>query len=375
MTSPTPAIISVVGDATGIDTVFMSPWVPALITGLFAVVTAFGTAAVNFFIQRAHDRSAAAGNAQRDSALAETRLMADSTLAKLNSELKRQTDDATARREYEFDARKRLYTQVRPLMFQLRESCDPACRRIRRIVCGDIRPYPRHLSTSIQRIFSPLSTFQVMQRNLTAVDLSLDSTLKAQYLIAKELASTLHNGPELALAGQPITYTRQAFPNQGRQHLTHAQLQRLTDFMTIEGDDSRKSRPRKQFELDDLFEDENERLIEVSGPFSRMFEGSDPTLTPVLWRILMAQAFLMQILVDLVDRDDGIARSVMPADIAEFNWSVDPSDALFLSQCQAVEEYVRQRCSALGLLATPTVVQPTAGDHARTHSNRLHTPS
>src|SRR6266571_930724 len=104
-----------------------------------------------------------------------------------------QQEERNARRDYQYEARKRLYQQYEPLLFQLVECCENAKERIyslaRTARLGDLEPKgwlsskDYYLSSTIYFLLSPLVVFKLMQRSLTLVDLTVDPYLNDQYLL------------------------------------------------------------------------------------------------------------------------------------------------------------------------------------------------
>ena len=97
-------------------------WIPALVTGGLALLTAIITAVLSWHGQH----QAAEENKKRDKQLADT----NERLALLNIRLSRQAAEESARRAYEYEARQRLYTEIQPLLFQLSELCESSFDRI-----------------------------------------------------------------------------------------------------------------------------------------------------------------------------------------------------------------------------------------------------
>ena len=297
----------------------MSDWVPALVTGVLSASVAI---TVSFLTARS----------QRQ-------------LTWLHNNLAEQSAESAAKRSYEYDARKRLYTEVNPQLFQLREACDTSARRLRRIVSGDIQiDPPKRVVSSTERLFAPLVIAQELKRHLTGLDLGLDGSVRAQYVVSRELLWTFHEGMKIAEFEPRITYRSPGGPKEPRQHLTVAEVQRLVDFLTVKEDDGSR-RPMKQNELDDMLNDEG--LIRAVKPMSHLFAGADPVSSPVLWRLLLAQVSLMHVFVLLADNHlTGISGSVMPPDIGDYKDKDEPQ-AHFDSQVDAARRYVEHRLARL----------------------------
>jgi hypothetical protein len=303
----------------------MSDWGPAVVTGALATTTAVFLAIWN----RRTQKAAAVQGAEIESSLAQ---------------------DA-ALRSYEFDARKRLYTEVNPLVFQLRELSRGSRNRARRIISGEMTVGPDHVTTSVQRLCAPLVVAQEIQRHLTVVDLRLDANLSAQYAVARELLWTLHSGIAMAGMSPAIEYLSAQDRPSPQQHLTHAKLLRLVDALTVR-DAEGPCRPMKQTELDNLDKAQEPQLEEALRPFRRLFKGATPATAPVLWRLLLAHAMFLHVFADLVDRNDSVVGEVMPPDIDAFSWGrtdpgLDPS--IFNAERDAAACFVRKRLEDAGL--------------------------
>jgi hypothetical protein len=265
-------------------------------------------------------------------------------LEKLKASLAKTSGEETAKRDYEYDALKRLYTDVNPLLFQLREYCEGSAWRARRIICGDIQVDDgHHLLTSGQRLCAPLVVAQELQRHLTAVDLRVDPVIRAQYIVSKELLWNLHGGWVMAKIEPCIDYSEDR-----REHLTFAQLQRLIDALTVEEPDGTR-RPTKQSELEDAWKKQDPGVTRALTQFGRLFSGASPTSKPILWRLLFAHACFMHVFVDLVDRNSGEPRTLLPSNVDEFRWP-GADDPFFESQKRAAETYVRHQLTSAGLV-------------------------
>jgi hypothetical protein len=294
-------------------------WAPALVAGAFALLVSAAAALFAAVSQRRLAEDFASANTVRDQ-----RLLA----------LERETIRDSAVRSYEYEARKRLYAELRPLMFQLREYCIPATERIRLILTGDIVVTSRDVLSSMHRICCPLVNLREIERRVLDVDVALEPALRAQYAVACELELNLHAGRALAATLPAI---EDYWPDNGpahRQHLTHAEVEGLEELLT-----GPAGRPLRHSELAC-----DGRL----DPAVRLFEGASPATTPVLWRLLLAQAALMNVLVEMVDQNTSWPRALLPGDIDRYGWAGSPD---FPAEKGAVERYVWDRLRQLAVLA------------------------
>ena len=108
-------------------------------------------------------------------------------LARLESELRQKETRADAKLAYEFEARKKLYHECEPLLFQLSDAAERAESRIygfaREASRGKLEPDGKdnwltsdryYYFSSCYRLFLPLGSAQLLRRRLTHLDLGLD---------------------------------------------------------------------------------------------------------------------------------------------------------------------------------------------------------
>jgi hypothetical protein len=296
----------------------VSSWLPALVTSAISAVVAI---AVSFQGARS----------QRH-------------LKWLDTKLAEQSAESAAKRSYEYEARKRLYSEVNPQLFQLRESCDTAARRLRRIINGDLEIVPpKHVISSTERLFAPLVFAEELRRHLTEVDLGLDDSVRAQYMVSREFLWTFHEGMEISNVPPAIPYRIPGMRNERMQHLTVAEVQRLVDFLTVR-EEGTSRRPMRRNELDDINKKQLEAMVQ---PVSDLFDGADPVFAPVLWRLLLAQASLMHVFIQLADSSKSrITGDLMPPEIEKYQNTREAGEH-FGQQVGAARRYVEQRLHRL----------------------------
>src|SRR5829696_834793 len=118
----------------------------------------------------------------------------DITLEKLKSRLDIEKAEQVARSDYEYEAKKRLYQECEPILFQFAELSESALRRIyalaRNAKEGNLGPDRYLLSTdpyfirsTIYRLMAPMAAFKLLQHRLTNIDLKLDQSINIQYIL------------------------------------------------------------------------------------------------------------------------------------------------------------------------------------------------
>lgn len=147
------------------------------------------------------------------------------SLGKLNHDLAKQRADRDARRDYEYEARKRLYEDCEPLLFQQGEASQNAIHRVyslaRAARTGDLANdesswlnnklnHEYYMNTTIYLLLAPLAFYKLIQRRLTVIDLNLEPRIRTQYEILRLLYLSFGEG--LILQNEPQSCPIQVSP-------------------------------------------------------------------------------------------------------------------------------------------------------------------
>jgi hypothetical protein len=236
-------------------------------------------------------------------------------LEELKGELAEKQADASARREYEFEARKRLYSELYPLLFQLGEQSEAALFRIfglaRSARTGKLAPgsadnsksrlrkrSPSYLPSTLYRFMAPLATYRLCERRLTSVDLSLDGDLQRKYRLAKLLYRSWSDGVEIAeleadhrppCAYDPGGDSADASVST-QQHLSVQKIERVIESMLVQPAQG----PIRGITLGEFFTSykSDPAFARAIKPLRDLFVGFSPKSRPVLWRLLIVHAYL-----------------------------------------------------------------------------------
>ncbi len=232
-------------------------------------------------------------------------------IAELNDRLGRTKADRDALRDYEYEARRRLYRECEPLVFQLLEACDAARRRIETLarVCGSVTgngtqvPWierdDNRLST-LYRIAAPAAAFTILRDKLTLFDLALDQRIHFHYQLARLALEVFSHDASLATSGSnPLPYRPEEellpegdAPPQvySRQGIVDADIEALLGVMI----DHRGDRPRllsyPQFLEIARGPDKPEAQAILGVDY--LLRDFEPMRRPVLWRLLRVQFVL-----------------------------------------------------------------------------------
>jgi hypothetical protein len=275
-----------------------------------------------------------------------------------------------ARTTYEFDARKRLYQECEPILFQLYERSDDALHRIydlaKKSNNGEFQYNnggPAEDSYTIQstifRLLSPIAAFKLLQRKLTFVDLKVDNRIRLQYELAKRFYFSFAADEKLSRI-EPSIHYRPGEPT--REEKGKHIPERYSNIQGIKAGiidnlanelikDPEGQRPRlMDFGEFQLAYSENEIFL----PIRKLFLNFHPKTSPVLWRILIAQAHILDALLKTYDQDLPLQEAPKLLNImtrekrARFDWRIglenqDISDNYVLEQpFIAVETYLRE---------------------------------
>lgn len=290
-------------------------------------------------------------------------------------------DDANAerraRRDYEYEARKRIYKDIEPLLFQLIERAEGAGSRISSLarwtkegnLCPDggwlSDPNDYHALLNMYSLIAPLTVIKLIQQKLTAADLGLVPRINDLYAVARVLYWSFtdhffiqeitnlpydpnHAGWAELRKKQPSVYWRQGIPvgklDKAVEILIEQKTGQCISFGSFEAEFKReKSEVNESFEI--IFD---------------TFRDFHPQTRPILWRILLIQAYLYYTLYvnrDQRDSSDGKSNLVTPsvsvlAFVEEnFDWRQSNDqvveDEVFAQPANTAETYLQKRLKIL----------------------------
>jgi hypothetical protein len=245
----------------------------------------------------------------------------DQEIERLKAELGEVSSERNARRDYEYEARKKLYSKYEPLLFQLIEQSESAYYRILSLARtarqgnlkedagGWLSHRDYYMLSTIYKLLAPIALFKIIQHNLTFVDLSVDPGIASNYTLAKVLYLTFTCDFELATEKPEIVYepfAKSAYsrckdnPQQfWRQGIPLGCLDNVLDECLLSDDKPSRLRTFGDFErvLTALLKVNTDSYINL---FFEIFENFHPYTRPVLWRILVTQAHIHRLLIGRV---------------------------------------------------------------------------
>jgi len=286
-----------------------------------------------------------------------------------------------SRRSYEYEARKRLYTECEPILFQIIELSNNAFKLIKwlanetkkgkfvssqenRLFIGNTYM----MKSTIYRFLAPLAAFRILQSALTTVDLRLDSKINLQYMLMKKLYESFTRDDDLAESDIKLIYKplfdkkwadqRKKEPQKFRkQGFNFGRLEKLTSELIIR-DSNGIRRVMTYGEFESEFEhgknadddnDETDKKFRI--PYL-IFYDFHPNRLPVLWRILMTQAQIYDIIISIsklpenkiASLDQHTIKKISQFDLRSLDWrdlnaDEEPFDK---NPFEAVEEYLQK---------------------------------
>ncbi len=267
----------------------------------------------------------------------------DTAIAKLQFELKTNSADRDARRDYEYEARKRLYQEYEPLLFQLVELSEYSLHRINSLARtarqGDLADttgafghqngsflgpkeskgwlsFPGYyMISTVYEIIGPIAIYKLMQRRLRLVDLRLDPGIDRLYTLSKILYLTLTCDFEIARNYHPeIEYDpnvdgwekkRESDPSKyWRQGVPLRRLDVMIDELLTPQEETTYLKTYGEYEKSIFDEyDKGRKNPEIKHPepsgffgLVDIFLGFHPRTRPVLWRILVTQTLVYRLI-------------------------------------------------------------------------------
>jgi hypothetical protein len=247
-------------------------------------------------------------------------------LEDLKSKLAAERSKEDALREYTYNARKRLYEECEPILFQLYELSEAARRHVSQMAMrareGHLRldslsvcskelenqseeklkeskgwlSFPNtYFFSTIYILLAPMAAFKILQSRLTSVDLEVDPSIETIYLLAKHLYGTFSADRDLANIPPKIEYDEHG------QGIYALKLDNMTEALIEYYYEPDKSLRLKSF---GKFTSEYIKEKKVEPPFNfiyNIFLNFHPSKKPVLWRILIAQLYLYDAIKHIYD--------------------------------------------------------------------------
>ncbi len=292
-------------------------------------------------------------------------------VAKLQAQYHEENAARDAKRDYQYDARKRLYRECGPILFQLSELSESAFHRITGLAKsareGNLEPDDTsflredyYFLSTLYRILAPSAALKLMQQRLTLVDLSLDYTMYRQYIVARQAFFAFGDEFNFAKLGpRPLDYEpfdpnadTKARKNPAvfaRQGYPLGAMEKAIEVLIAPGQ-TMQPRVMTYAECEADYSLDKSRVREAFDEIDFLIKDFHPRTKPVFWRMLTAQAILYRSLEQSTDMNDvewGISNLTVSAkDSEEFDWrgptDSDIGDDLVLEPIQVAHLYLEK---------------------------------
>ena len=256
-----------------------------------------------------------------------------------------------SRRDYEYEARKRLYHECEPLVFELLEFAENAGDRIRGLARtarhGNLPQWlvgdGYYMASTMYYLLAPVAVYKLMRRRLTAVDMTLDQSVATHYRLAKQVAWSFAD--DFSFAWGLRIFELDYDPNNQewerlrvadeakywRQGIPYGRLDNAVESLII-----RDHEPDGNLRIMSFgeFESALHKAGSVSETFTivrDIFTDFHPARRPVLWRMLVAQAHIYMSIVRF-HHGDRVGRNLVITPISAhdrdlFSWERPPIPA------------------------------------------------
>ncbi len=234
-------------------------------------------------------------------------------LEQLKADLAETRAEVDARREYEYEARKRVYEACGPLFFQLSEAAEDALHRILSIAQASRKGNLGHgheswldqrgsyRTSTYYNLLAPLAVYKMLRMRLTLVDLAVEPDIAWRFELVKRLFLSFTEHHEFACLEPPLKYEPDVSDwkvrrtqNEARywqQGLAAGRLDTMAETLILrEADSEPRIMSYGEFESTIWIGDTD--MHSTFEPIFDIIAAFEPSSRPVLWRILIAQAHL-----------------------------------------------------------------------------------
>lgn len=210
--------------------------------------------------------------------------------AAIKREVDTQLGQMAAQRQYEYEARRRLYTAIGPLRFQLLLACRDLAGRIESFLARehyhlDIANY--YGRSTLYRLLRPLSIAELVERQVGVADFAVDPSAVVCLRFRRTITRIL-SGDELVQGRPGVDWSRQA------EHVFADSLAACAQAL-IHREASGAERILR-------FDEFNARLdkdgMAVVAPFDSLLDGLQVGAKPILWLRLVAYGHACNALID-----------------------------------------------------------------------------
>jgi hypothetical protein len=209
--------------------------------------------------------------------------------AEIRKQVESQLGDIAAQRQYEYEARRRLYVAIGPLRFQLLLACRDLVSRIQSL--GVRGHYVLHLDgyyarSTVYRLLKPVALAMLIEEQMTLADFSVDQAA-IECLRFRRAVTSILSGGELAADHPKVDWTRQ------KEHVFADTLLAVVQAL-ITRPAGAAARALRFDEFNDAVHTEGWAAF---APFDQLLNEFQCNTKPILWLRLVAYAYACNALV------------------------------------------------------------------------------
>jgi hypothetical protein len=212
--------------------------------------------------------------------------------------------DQAAQRQYEFEAKRRLYAAIGPLRFQLLLACRELAGRVVAQGTAQREQYATSIDgyygrSTLYRILRPLCLSELIERQIAFADFSVDPAA-LDLLRLRKAAFTAFSG-ELLVRGHPkVDWSRQS------EHVFVDNLSKSANALVVTRDEGQRAMRFHEFEA--LLA---ENAVSLS-PFPELLARFSPQRLPLFWLRLVAYGALCNEFINMAGTLIGFERRTYP---------------------------------------------------------------
>jgi hypothetical protein len=239
----------------------------------------------------------------------------DAEVERLKADLAHANKVLGARVDYEYEALKRLYSTVEPVLFAAHIAATSVSSRllgmVDRIREGYLDPKKSkswmkdkyYQRSTAYRLFLPMAHYRSLSRRISQLDLTLSPLLGRKFMVLAIFEDILVAHFDLArIEGHACPYDpyaevsdkeRQAHPEKyAFQGLVRGEVEWLIS--TMMSADGAAQAPLEWFKFDRALQDKESELSQAYAPVGELFLDFYPATRPIIWRALIAFCLLAE---------------------------------------------------------------------------------
>lgn len=193
----------------------------------------------------------------------------------------------SAEREYNLEARKRLYQAIGPLRFQLMVACRDAASRVERY--GEAHRYATTVTgyygrNTLYRLLRPIAIAELIEQQIAYADFSVD-------LSAIDLLRFKRAAYKAFTDDDPILHHPNANWSRETEHLFSGTVSRLANSLIVQDEEIiNKKRPMYFHEFESFIS--NPKDLEKFSPLVEILEGFTAQKKPIFWLRMICYGFI-----------------------------------------------------------------------------------